>query len=111
MDTPFLDLLERAELAAADARRAARAQADRRLREAEAEARAVEASGPELVGAAVAAHREQVLAAARREIEALERELRELDEQSAGADAASAARFERAVDLVVTAVLGETSEG
>ena len=111
MDTPFLELLERAELAAADARRAARAQADRRLREAQAEARAIEAAGPGMTAAAVAAHREQVLAAARREMAALERELGELDETSVGAGASSAARFERAVELVVGAVLCETSGG
>ena len=109
METPFLALLERAELAAAEDRRAARAEADRRLEQAQMEAQAIEAGAPEVIAVAVAARTQQIRDAALLEVASVEKALAGLEEAHERVDPDTERRFQRAVDEIVVAVLGETA--
>jgi len=108
VETPFLALLERAELAAAEDRQAARVQADRRLEQARTEAQAIEAAAPEAVAAAIAARRQQILDGAYLEVASVEKALAAVEDRRQRPDPDADQRFERAVDQIVSAVLGET---
>ena len=109
VDTPFLVLLERAELAAAEDRRTARAEADRRLDQARMEARAIEAGAPEVIAVAVAARTQQIRDAALVEVASVEKALAALEEAHGRVDPDTERRFQRAVDEIVGAVLGESA--
>ena len=109
MDTPFLVQLERAELAAAGDRRAARAEADRRLERARMEAQEIEAAAPEAIAAAVAERTQQIRGEALREVAAIEKALADLEAVYERGGTEAEGRFERAVEQVVAAVLGESA--
>jgi hypothetical protein len=109
VETPFLVLLERAELAAAEARQAARVEADQRLEQARTEAETIEAAAPEAVAAAIAARRQQILDAALREVASVETALAAVEDLRQRPDPEADRRFERAVEQIVSAVLGETA--
>jgi hypothetical protein len=106
MDGSGLAALERAELAARERRLAAMAEAERIVAVATERARAIEAELPERVAAAVAArrreHRERTAAA----IAAVDGELATFERRAIQPGPSDPA-FERAVELVVVAVLGE----
>ena len=110
METPFLVLLEQAELAAAEDRRVARAEADRRVRQAQVEAQAIQAAVPEVIAAAVAARTQQLRDAALLEVASVDQTIAAVERGDQADDASARARFARAVDQVVAAVLGENPE-
>lgn len=109
MDTPFLVQLERAELAAAGDRRAARAEADRRLERARMEAQAIEAAAPGAVAAAVAERTQQIRGEALREVAAIEKARVDLEAVYERGGTEAEGRFERAVEQVAAAVLDESA--
>ena len=109
VDTPFLAQLERAELAAAGDRRAARVEADRRLERARMEAQAIEAAAPEAVAAAVAERTQQIRGEALREVASIEKTLADLEAVHGRGGTDAEGRFERAVEQVVAAVLDESA--
>lgn len=111
MDTAIFLELERAELSARERRLSAEAEARRIVADAQAEARRLERSVDRRIRRAIDARRKHHAVAAEREIEVLRNEMRLLVDPRAGE--AETARtpvdpaIERAVALVVAAVLGE----
>jgi hypothetical protein len=106
MDGSGLAALERAELVARERRLTAMAEAERIVGAATERASAIEAALPERIAAALAArrdeHRERTAAA----IAAIDEELAEFERRAVPPGPSDPA-FERAVELVVAAVLGE----
>lgn len=108
-DEPSILLeLERAELAARERRLAAEAEAERLLGDARERAAEIERAASQRVADAVAARRRALRRAALSEVRTIEGEISELEERDARAPAASAVP-RQAVDLVVSAVLGEST--
>jgi len=115
METAILIELERAELSAREKRLSAEAEARQTVADAQAEARRLELDVDRRIRRAIDARRKQHAIAAEREILALRQQVRLLiGPQTAGVattrDPENPAT-ERAVALVVAAVLGEGSEG
>ncbi len=110
MESPFLVRLQQAELAAAERRTAARAEAERTTAQAEQDVAALEAAAPGLIAGAVAARRTELEQETRVEVEEIERELERLEADTVRSvdDPEARRRFDQAVELVVAAVLGET---
>lgn len=106
MDGSGLAALERAELAARERRLAAMAEAERIVGAATERARAIEAEVPERTEAAVAARRDEHLERTAAAIAAIDEELVAFERGAVLPGPADPA-FERAVELVVAAVLGE----
>ncbi len=105
MDPLVLSALEEAERQARERRQAAEAEADRLVHAALDRAREIEEEAESRSRAAVAGMRSAALEAARAEADALGR--RRARPAAESEDPRARERFARAVDLVVTAVLGE----
>ncbi|HEX6129778.1 MAG TPA: hypothetical protein VF071_12220 [Candidatus Limnocylindria bacterium] len=105
MEGTILLELERAELAARERRLRAEGEAEEELARAREGAARISAGVDRAIGEAIEARRRALDAEARGEIEALERELAELEGEP-GVDRDRVA-FRRAVELVVASVLAE----
>ncbi len=106
MDGSGLAALERAELAARERRLAAMAEAERIVAVATERARAIEAELSERIAVAVATRRREHRERTETAIAVVDEELAEFERRAVLPGPADPA-FERAVDLVVAAVLGE----
>ncbi|MGZ6372818.1 MAG: hypothetical protein ACXWL8_05420 [Candidatus Limnocylindria bacterium] len=120
MDTAILLELEQAELAARDRRLAAELEAGRILDDARTEAQAIDAGIERRISRVIATRRRRHRVAAEREIAAMEAEMAALDPAGPpGIEAPPVGRrrppltpsLDRAVELVVAAVLGEDDGG
>lgn len=109
MESPFLVLLEQAERAAAERRQLARLEAERRLEQARDDVRAIEAGAAERMTAAIARAQERIRAEALREVAAAELALAGMEAEGRSDSAESIASFDRVVDEIVGAVLGESA--
>jgi hypothetical protein len=107
MERSVLAELERAELASRARRLAAEAEADDRLAAARRDADRLAAATPLEVERAVEVVRARHAAAADAAVRAIDDELERLTAADAGPVRSGDARFDAAVELVVSAVLGE----
>lgn len=116
MDEPILVRLESAEMLARERRLLAASEAEHRVAAAHAAAAAVEASTDAAIREAVDALRERHRRGASEEVAVIERQLADLDRETAvlsgqggprPEDAPRDDRFEAAIDFVVRAVLAE----
>ncbi len=73
------------------------------------EAQAIEAAAPDVIAAAIAARRQQIRDEASREVAWVEKALAAMEDQDGRQEADACQRFERVVEQIVAAVLGETA--